>query len=397
MTLRQAVFVETTMLLFLSALFLLLAVHPFTSYPLSLALLRWCKGKPQKRLGARAETPSFAICVPAYNEEHGIIAKAENLLALQRSVPSCEVLVYIDAATDRTEALLEPYRDRIDVVVAETRRGKSHGLNLLTARATADILVFTDANVMLHPEALVRIGEAFERPEVGCVSGHLRYQNGSESSTAAAGDLYWKIEEAIRQLESDTVGIVGVDGSLFATRRALHPFVPADIIDDFYVSMKILLEGHAVVRAPEALAFERTGSDERDEFGRKVRIACQAFNVHRRLWPQICRARLGLVYAYLSHRLLKWLIVYNLALSAAFAVAELAELTSLRVAASATVMIAAAGYVAWRLDVPPARRLGSMLVAFVGAGLGVLRSLRGDRFQTWNPIATARMRAEPPR
>ena len=379
------------MLLSLGVLFFVLAIHPFTTYPASLYLLRAFGRRRPAAVADPAPAPTIAVCVPAYNEESVIVEKAENLLALQKTVPSCELLVYVDAASDRTAELLEPYRDRIDVVVGDARRGKSHGLNLLVARAKADILVFTDANVMLHPDALRRIAARFAAPEIGCVCGHLQYQNGGDSPTAASGNLYWKIEEVIRQLESDTVGIIGADGSLFATRRALHPVVPPDIIDDFFVSMKILLGGHAVVRAPDALAFERTGTDDREEFGRKVRIACQAFNVHRLLWAEIRAARFGLIYAYVSHRLLKWTIAYNLALACAFTLAALFHMLPFARVLEGLFAGLVLASVAWHFRIGPARQVGSILLAFAGAGWGVFRSLRGDRFQTWKPMSTVRM------
>ena len=378
-----------------SLFFFLLAIHPFGTYPVSLALWR---RRMQRRPGPSLNPvePSFAICVPAYNEETGIVAKAENLLALQRTVRNCRLLVYVDAATDRTVELLEPYRDRIEVLVGDVRRGKSHGLNMLVEQAREDVLVFTDANVTLHDDALRRIGDRFRDPRVGCVCGHLQYRNGGDSATAATGDLYWRIEEQIRQLESDTVGIVGADGSLFATRRILHPHVPPDIIDDFYVSMKILLGGHAVVRAPDALAFERTGTDTRQEFGRKIRIACQAFNVHRLLWGEIRCARAGVIYAYVSHRLLKWLLIYNLLAAALLAFAQVCTAIPPHLAGAALLAACAAFALADRLRMRGVRRVSSSLAAFTGVGLGVLMSLRGERFQTWTPMTTARARSSSP-
>ena len=54
-----------------------------------------------------------------------------------------------------------------------------------------------------------------------------------------------------------------------------------DRIDDFYVSLLLLCQGHQVVRASDVRAYELSAVDRRDEFWRKVRIACQAFNVSR--------------------------------------------------------------------------------------------------------------------
>jgi cellulose synthase/poly-beta-1,6-N-acetylglucosamine synthase-like glycosyltransferase len=377
-------------LIFLAAslLFLILAAHPFVTYPLTLRILRSIRGAVRDQPSADLE-PSFAICMSAFNEERVIARKIANLLELKSTVRSCEILVYVDGASDQTAALLAPYSDRITVLVGQERRGKSHGLNELVKRTSADILVFTDANVEIHPEALVKIGARFADTSIGCVCGNLLYTNGSETATASTGGLYWRIEENIKQLESDTFGIVGADGSLFAIRRELHEPVAPDIIDDFYVSMRILLAGHRVVREPQALAFERSGSDEREEFRRKIRIACQAFNVHRLIWSAVKKSPV-ILYGYVSHRLLKWLIIYNLGLSAAFfALFAFSTLPPRYFIALVLVAFAATTYVALG-EAGPAKQMRSILSGLLGVGIGVWRSIRGDRFQTWQPISTAR-------
>ena len=154
-------------------------------------------------------------------------------------------------------------------------------------------MVFTDANVMFAPDALPRLLRPFADPEVGCVCGHLVYTAPDGSPTAATGSLYWRLEERIKQLESRTGSVMGADGSIFAIRRALHRPPPRDIIDDMYVSLPMLCDGHRVVRAEDALAYEEIGLRPAEEFRRKVRIACQAFNVHRLLRPRLrgCGAR----------------------------------------------------------------------------------------------------------
>src|ERR1700722_19036310 len=237
---------------FPAALFLLLALPPFTSYPLSLWLIRaWLRARTAP-MSAKSEArePSFAICLSAYNEEAVIERTVRNLLDVAETVRRCEILVYVDAATDSTATLLAPLSDRITLVVGRGRMGKSHGLNELVLRTSADVVVFTDANVELDRVALHYIGVCFAAPDVGCVCGNLINTNPAESATASTGSLYWRIEEAIKQLESDTFGVVGADGSLFAIRRALHQPVAPDVIDDFYLSVRILLGGHRVVREP---------------------------------------------------------------------------------------------------------------------------------------------------
>ena len=123
--------------------FLLLSVHPFVTYPLSLLPFR--RRRPKT---AMPETlPTFAICVCAYNEEATIAEKARNMIAVADTTHDCELLVYVDGASDRTAERLAPFSDRITVVVSDVRRGKSHGMNVLVERCRAEIIVFTDANV----------------------------------------------------------------------------------------------------------------------------------------------------------------------------------------------------------------------------------------------------------
>ncbi len=369
----------------LSVFFLLLSIHPFVTYPLSLMLVRRRPSPPV----APSPLPTFAICVCAYNEERTIAEKARNMSAVAEAVTNCELFIYVDGASDRTLERLEPFRDRINVVAAEVRRGKSHGMNVLVDRCTADIVVFTDANVELDLNVLPEIAPWFSAPAVGCVCGHLVYSNPDESAMSSSGSLYWRIEEAIKQLESDAYSVVGADGSLFAIRRTAHHVVPDDIIDDFYISMKILIDGMRVVRAPNALAFEKSATSTYDEFRRKIRIACQAFNVHRLIWPEIW-PRPALAYCYVSHRLLKWVIGYNLLLAGLFfLLAMLAVFPPAPVLGAVLIVIAAfALLVAAKFG--PALKTLAMLLSFAGTAWGVWRSVRGDRFQTWTPTPSAR-------
>ena len=369
----------------LFVVFLLLSIHPFVTYPLSLMLFRRRRPAP----AVQSPLPSFAICVCAYNEERTIAEKARNMIAVAEAVPQCELFIYVDGASDRTLERLEPFKDRIKVVAAEVRRGKSHGMNVLVDECTADIVVFTDANVELDRNVLPELAPWFSDPSVGCACGHLVYSNPDESAMSSSGSLYWRIEEAIKQLESDAFSVVGADGSLFAIRRAAHHVVPDDIIDDFYISMKILIDGQRVVRAPNALAFEKSATNTYDEFRRKIRIACQAFNVHRLIWPQIWPKPV-LAYCYVSHRLLKWVIGYNLLLAGLFFLLAMLAVFPPTPVLAAVLLVAAAFAVLVAAKFAPALKVLAMLLSFAGTAWGVWRSVRGDKFQTWTPTPSAR-------
>jgi cellulose synthase/poly-beta-1,6-N-acetylglucosamine synthase-like glycosyltransferase len=379
-----------TPFLALGLLFFLLAIHPFVTYPLSLLAVR--KLRRPKRLSPDpdAPEPSFAVCMCAYNEERVIEAKMENLLALREREPGLEILVYVDAASDRTADILRRYEDRITLHVSPERHGKTHGMNLLVSKARASLVVFTDANVLLDLDALRNLRRYFADPEVGCVCGNLVYTNADSSVTAASGSLYWKLEEFIKKLEEESGSIMGADGSLFAIRRALHRPPPDHIIDDMYVSFMILCEGYRIVQATDVRAFEESVTSAREEFRRKVRIACQAFNVHRLIWPRLRQLDGITLYQYVSHKLIRWLSIYFLV--AAGLCFEAALIASGRpdiaaaLAGSALLVLALGHFAA----VKPFAQITDILAALAGAGLGVWQSVRGTLYQTWTPAASIR-------
>lgn len=364
-------------------------MHPFLTYSFSLRLLKLMRRGSLRPGSERVPVHSFAVCVSAYNEEAVIEAKAENLLALRRATRlPVDLLIYVDAASDRTAELLRPYADRIRIVEGRERHGKSTGMNRLVEMTDADLVVFSDANVMLDPEALTRLEPHFFDPAVGCVCGHLRYTNGQDSATATIGSTYWRTEERIKQLESDTGGVIGADGSVFAIRRALHRPVPPDIIDDFYLSLSILCDGYRVIRADDVCATETATTESADEFRRKVRIACQAFNVHRLMRRRLTGLPWLLRYKYVSHKLLRWLALINAALGCFFAVAAVIAwqgwATGLAGVAAGLMLT---GLVLTGLSASLSR-VREVLLALVATTFGVIRSLKGDRFQTWLPPAS---------
>lgn len=383
-------------LFLLAAACLAIAAHPFTTYPLTLGLLRRfgrtgsgvmaVAGSP----GAATKRPRIAMLMCAYNEEQVIEAKVNNLLSLRAREPDLDILIYVDCGNDRTAEILSSYGDRIRVHVATERHGKTHGMNLLVKATDAEYLVFTDANVLVDAQALDRLREHFEDPSVGCVAGHIHFTNATESVTARSGSLYWRYEEWVKRLEGETGSVMGATGGLFAIRASLHEAPPDHIIDDMYVSFMTICKGYRVVQAEDFNGYEESVSAMHEEFRRKVRIACQAFNAHRLIWPELRRTGALTVYKYLSHKYLRWLTIYFLVAAVLFTELALFSIGAPVAAILLLALIALGGVAGHFMKMRPFVQMVDVLSAFLGTGLGVWRSVRGERFQTWTPAASIR-------
>ncbi len=367
-----------------------LAFHPFTTYPLSLRLLSSRPQPTPTHRGAATSRPlSFSLLSCTHNEErcaNALIRNRMDVAALRQS----EILIYDDHSSDWTSEMLAANRQHLTFVQGQARLGKTHGMNHLAKLATGDILVFSDANVVLAKDILERLEWYFRDPQVGCVCGHLIYVNGETSATAAVGSDYWQTEEQIKALESATGSSMGADGSLFAVRRYLHQPVPDNLIDDMYLSLSILIDGHRVIRAPDVLAFEHSASGAMDEFKRKMRIACQAFNVHRVLGPKLSRVSLLDRYKYTSHKLLRWLMPFTATGGAFLLLAAFALQHGVTAMLAAVFAVIALGLFVAFAKPQSVRIFLNLLLALGGVACGIAQSLLGRTYRTWQPAASVR-------
>ena len=369
------------LLLVLAVIFMALFLHPYMVYPLSLRRFR----PVPLHVAPSHALPGASLLFCAYNEERSLPAKLANLREVKSRYPWIEILAYSDCSSDATLALLLAEPDLLRVVPSHERTGKATGMRRMAAEAKGEILIFTDANVLLDPASVEPLLRYFSDPAVGGVAGSLHYVNEEASTTAKVGGVYWRLEEALKQRESRVGSIMGADGSIFATRRALYPEVPPHLLDDMTVSMSVIFAGQRLIHATDVIAYEKNATRSSDEFRRKRRIACRAFNTHRYLWPSI-RRHFGAadLYKYISHKLLRWLGLIPLLLAGGCAVAGLA-LAGLPWLAFALVAAAGAVLGLGRAGAPLLGGLYEIFLSIVATFMGVMDSLAGKTYQTWSP------------
>jgi cellulose synthase/poly-beta-1,6-N-acetylglucosamine synthase-like glycosyltransferase len=168
----------------------------------------------------------------------------------------------------------------------------------------ADVLVFSDANTMLAPDAVRRLARHFADPRVGAVCGELRLVSHNSSETES---LYWRYEAALKFLENRLNCVLGANGAVYAVRRSLFRAGEDWIVEDFQLPMEIRYAGYRVIYDPEAVGTEESAPDFQAEFRRKVRIGAGAYQtlVHNLKFLNPLK---GLpTVAYFSHKVLRWL------------------------------------------------------------------------------------------
>ncbi len=190
--------------------------------------------------------------VPAYNAEATI---TECLDALRKAMqPTDELIVFDDGSTDATRSIAEAAGARI-VSNPGKPKGPAHGRNKAAAGASKPYLMFVDADVIIHPDAIDRLVEEVERTgAVGAFGSyddhprsrrlpalyanlrhHFVHQSGSREATTFWSGIGLMKADVFREFG-------GYDDVLFA-----HPS-----IEDVELGMRLIAAGKRTRLVPEA-------------------------------------------------------------------------------------------------------------------------------------------------
>ena len=183
------------------------------------------------------ELPEVTLFITAYNEEQVVDEKMQNCRELDYPKEKFKIVWVTDGSCDATNEKLKAYPDATVYYSAE-RKGKTAAMNRGIKFVTTPIVIFTDANTFIHPQAVREMVRCFNNPKVGCVAGEKRIHMHTKDGAAAGGEgMYWKYESFLKKLDAQLHSAVGAAGELFAIRTALYEQMPNDtLLDDFVLS-----------------------------------------------------------------------------------------------------------------------------------------------------------------
>lgn len=280
----------------------LAVLYTYAGYPMLLML--WPKaGKGRNEPDAyQGFEPAISIIIPVYNEEKVIREKIENTLSLDYPKERREIIVASDASNDRTPVIVKDYdKDGVKLFALSSRKGKAGALNLGLQKAKNEIVIFSDASIILERDALKKIVGKFIDPGVGCISGEDHISGGGEEGA------YGKYELALRNLENRAGSIVGASGCFYAQRRALCEPFKEGMAPDFFSVLETVEKGYRAVTEPKATGVMRSVSVPQGEFKRKVRTFLRGMTTLLYFKRLLNPFRYGIFSLQLiSHKLMRW-------------------------------------------------------------------------------------------
>ncbi|MFN0034954.1 MAG: glycosyltransferase family 2 protein [Saprospiraceae bacterium] len=293
---------------------LALVCYAYLGYGLVLwFLVRLKRLFPQKKPASAHILPEVTFIVCAYNEEDWIRQKIDNSIALHYPRHLVQFCFVTDGSDDDTPAIVQSYPFppdlRWQLLHQPERRGKIAAFQRAMQQIESPIVVSTDANTLVNPEALRRLVRHFADPQVGAVAGEKRISMAEKDDASSAGEgIYWQYESLLKKWDAELWSVVGAAGELFAIRTECYePMPPDTLVEDFYLTMRIAQRGWRVQYEPGAWAAEASSVSVAEEMKRKVRIAAGGLQAVWRLAPLLNPLRYGVLsFQYISHRVLRW-------------------------------------------------------------------------------------------
>lgn len=291
-------------------LIVLASVFVFYAY-FGFPLLLWCRAVLRPRsTRAAMYMPSVSVIIAAYNEQHSIGDRIENLLSSDYPIDRLEIVIASDGSSDRTHQIVRQYEDRGVKLMELPRGGKGAALNAAAQIARGDVLVFSDANTEFAADAISQLMRPLADPGVGGVAGNQVYRKSAQGSSTADGErCYWNYDQWLKLMQSRGGSVTSATGAIYAVRREFYEPVPAGAMDDFFISTSVIRRGFRLVYCPEARAFEPVAEAEGVEFSRKWRVIMQG------LHAVACRRELLNPFRYgfyswqlLSHKVLRRMV-----------------------------------------------------------------------------------------
>lgn len=281
-------------------------VYVFIGYPVVMAVLARVRPKPVRR--DPDYRPTVAFIMAAYNEEKVIAQRVQNYLDIDYPRELMSFHIGSDGSTDATDEIIRGFIEKDPSITLDRfdRCGKTRIVYTLAERVTSDIIIFTDADVVLDRAGLLAAVAAFADPDVGGVVCQIRFRDMSAQAGSAGERKFTELENLLRRNESLVWTTVAPTGQCYAVRpNAYTPLKDYRLSDDTNLSITIPLNGYRVVFEPDFLIYETTKRSIWTEVRRRLRMGQQstatflAFDGTRFPWRSL------VAFEIWSHKLLR--------------------------------------------------------------------------------------------
>jgi cellulose synthase/poly-beta-1,6-N-acetylglucosamine synthase-like glycosyltransferase len=301
------------MLSILFWIFVFLVSYTYLLYPLILKVLainrKW-------KYAYHNFLPEVSILIPIHNEEEVITSKIESILNNGYPLEKIEIIIFSDASTDQSKEIIQSLIQEhpfIKFYEHPIRMGKSFVVNQMVKLAKHDVLLLTDANIILQKDAIKNNVRNYFYPQVGLVASFIKNTINQKNNTGNQEQEYVSYENQIKYLEGLIWGTtIAPFGACFSFRKAYFKPIPNHfLVDDFFISSSILQQKQECILDQESVCVEALSGLLAVERKRRRRISAGNFQNFSYFFKDLNPLK-PFGFCFWSHKGLRWLTPFFL-------------------------------------------------------------------------------------
>ena len=294
--------------------FIFLISYTYIIYPFILKLLARNK---EWKYTSRDFTPPVSILIPIHNEEHVISSKIESIIKNGYPLEKLEIIIFSDASTDGSKEIvnelihIHPF---IKFYEHPIRMGKSFVVNQMVKLATYDIILLTDANIILSKDAIKNNVRNYSYPKVASVASLIKNTfNNQQNNSAYQEKEYVSYENQIKYLEGLIWGCtISPFGACFSFRKEYFKPIPNHfLVDDFFITSNILQQKQVCILDQDSICIEKLSGSIAVERKRRRRISAGNFQNFSYFFKSLNPFKIH-GFCFWSHKGLRWLTPFFL-------------------------------------------------------------------------------------
>ncbi len=296
-----------------------LLIYTYIGYPMLTALIARKRKNNNPPETIEADLPFVSVLMAVYNEEIVIQEKLQCLQNLNYPKDKLAVFIGSDCSSDQTNPIIQHIQTSFPQLffhAFQERQGKPGVVNQLAQKAiqnapttTPHIFLMTDANVILEKNCLIHLARHFSDDEIVIVDANMVNTGMQKEGISQSENQYISSEVRLKNNESIAWKLMaGPFGGCYALRASHFNPVPVNyLVDDFYITMKVIEQKGAVINDLNAICYEAISHEIKEEFRRKARISAGNFQnlvTFPHLWWPPYRLP---GFVLFSHKVLRWM------------------------------------------------------------------------------------------
>ncbi len=222
--------------------------------------------------------PTLTVAVSVFNEERNIKNFLKSVLKQEtKDFKLSKIIVYSDGSTDKTINIAKSIPSKlIDVIEDKNRIGKSTRLNQIYKMVNTDILVQSDADVILSSNDTIHhlIQPMLKENKVGMCGGHpepMKAATFTEKAVNSTFQMYSRLRSDLRKGNN----VFSADGRLLAYRKDLYKkiVIPEDMIaNDAFTYFACITKKFKYAYSPKAVVKFRSPQKLKDQIRQNTRF-----------------------------------------------------------------------------------------------------------------------------